>query len=223
MCTENNARPQDSKRMKIYWNGLPFVLFACLSHRDAARTPLCVVGTSLDQWSNNFFTKVSRVWRNGRFPKGHPATAQLAVDGARIEARFKAIRKPDYDFNQLNEAMFTEARYPAPLPQQFGFLCYQEAGRPFAGRPLIDGSNRLDCEMYEEMCRCWKCRYMHHYNVNAGGARIGGLVPESPAQTSVHCNPPFNCAEDIVQSQCADLRSRAGQQAIPMQPEPDIH
>ena len=200
MCTENNARPRDSP--KWTWNGLPSVLFTCLSQRDAARTPLCVVGTSLDQWFSKPFTDVSRVWRKGRFPKENPATVQLAVDGARNKARFDSVFREDYDFNQLNNAMFTEPRYPAPLPQRSGFLCSREVGRSFAGRPLIDRSTRAHRKMYQEMCRCWKCRYMYHYNVNAESEPTGSLERESPAQTSVHCNIQFNCAEDLVQSQC---------------------
>ena len=236
MCTANNVRPRNSH--KRTWNGLPHVLFACVSHRDAAGTPLCVVGTSLDQWSNDFFTKVSRVWRNGRFPKENPATAQLAVDGARIKARFGSLPEIDVDgapikktfdslpesddLNRLNRAMFREPQYPAPLPQQFGFLCSNEVGRPFAGRPRLGKPNQEDHKMYQEMCRCWKCRYMHHYNVNAESAPNGNLERESPTQTAVFCNEPFSCAEDLVQSQCARLRSREGQQAIPKQPETDI-
>lgn len=225
ICTGNNIRRGDPRST---WNGLPSVLFTCLSHKDAAETPLCVLGTSLDQWSSNFFTTVSRVWRKGRFPKENPATAQLALDGARIKERFDSIPKTHYDFirlddfNQLNDAMFTQPRYPAPLPQQFGFLCSNEVGRSFAGHPLRGNRSRVDREMYQEMCRCWKCRYMHHYNVNHESEPGGLIEPESPVQTSVHCNIEGSCAEDLVQSQCAGLRSHEGRPMILEQPEPII-
>ena len=58
-------------------------------------------------------------------------------------------------------------------------------------------------DMFQEICRCWKCRYLHHYDTNAVEAP---LQQESYVQTSLSCNPPLNCAEDIVQSQCAALR-----------------
>ena len=39
---------------------------------------------------------------------------------------------------------------------------------------------------------------MYYYDVNAG-AGSGSLERESPKQTSVHCNAPLYCAEDLVQ------------------------
>lgn len=112
---------------------------------------------------------------------------------------------------------------PHPLPQQFGFLCSDENGRSFSGRPRAANPNSgLEAlQMFQEMCRCWKCRYLHHYSTE-GSTDPGtkpNIMPESYVQTSLNCNLPLKCAEDIVQSQCAELRpARTEGLAIAEQP-----
>ena len=228
-CTQNNNRILPGLPVSTF-NGLPYVLFTCVSHTNAAG-PLCIVGTSLDQWAAKFLTRVSQAWRRGRFPAGAPATLQLQQDGATIKAKYDSVAPSPppvnmvyANFNQINTDMFTLAGPPAPLPQQFGFLCGNEAGRSFAGRPLNGDPNRTlqPLTMYQEMCRCWKCRYLHHYDTNAG-VPPAVLQAESYTQTSLYCNPAMFCAEDLVQSQCAALRpGGAVGPAIAPQPQPIV-
>jgi hypothetical protein len=45
---------------------------------------------------------------------------------------------------------------PPALPVNFGFNHQAEVGRPFRG----SGEN-----MFDETSRCWKCRFIHHYEV----------------------------------------------------------
>ena len=60
---------------------------------------------------------------------------------------------------------------------------------------------------------------MHHYDVDAESR---SLERESPRLTAVSCNLPLYCAEDLVQSQCAALRSQVGQRPISVQPVEDV-
>ena len=194
----------------VRFTGLPYVLFTCVSHIDAEGVPL--LGTSLDQWQSKFLTRHSACWREGRFP-ANPTTDLLRDQGNTIYAKFKSIRRSrpasmSYEYaNNINIDMF---RPPDPLPQQFGFLCSNENGRAFSVRSRVanPGSGQGTLQMFQEMCRCWKCRYLHHYST--AGSRspeaMPTIMPESYVQTSLNCNPPLRCAEDIVQSQCATLR-----------------
>ena len=207
----------------VRFTGLPYVLFTCVSHIDAEGVPL--LGTSLDQWQFNFLTRHSVCWREGRFPT-NSTTNQLRDQGDTIYAKFQSIRgNPpapiSYEYaNNINIDMF---KPPDPLPQQFGFLCSNENGRAFSGRPRgASPTSGLEAlQMFQEMCRCWKCRYLHHYST-AGSSDLEAMPTikrESYVQTSLNCNPPLKCAEDIVQSQCATLRLTGTMQpAIAEQP-----
>ena len=170
------------------------------------------MGTSLDQWQPKFLTRHSARWREGRFPE-NPTTNRLRDQGNTIYAKFQQIKGTlpasiSYEYvNRINADMF---KAPDPLPQQFGFLCSNENGRAFSGRPrAANPSLGLESlEMFQEMCRCWKCRYLHHYNTAGDYGAIPNIALESYTQTSFNCNLPLACAEDIVQSQCAALRSQ---------------
>lgn len=196
--------------------GLPFVIFTCVSHTNAAGAPLCVVTTSLDQWQSSFLTKTSAGWRMGRFPD-NPTTKQLRDQGNTIYAKFRSvtkdiIRPESISHEYVNKINFDMFRPPDPLPQQFGFLCFNENGRAFSGRsreakPEI-GLEAL--QMFQEMCRCWKCRYLHHYNSEGSSdpRTEPSIAPESYVQTSLNCLPPLRCAEDLARIQCVELRSK---------------
>lgn len=59
--------------------------------------------------------------------------------------------------------MFT---FPNPLLEQFVFLYFHENDCAFFERSR-KANFKFDFEylqIFEEMCRCWKCRYLHHYN-----------------------------------------------------------
>ena len=237
-CTNARLRP---KQPDYEHNGLPFVFFTCISHKDAGNYPLCIIGTSLDQWplKHEWFTKVSREWRQARFAGG--VTQRIRESGDTIKTRFDVVKKSEPPPERLYPAFidgFHECMYQdvgplqddAPLPQQgrvlptcdvFAFNCSNESGRPFAGRNLAADPNTLNegREMWQEMCRCWKCRYLHHYNINADA----NLAQESYRQTNFAANRSLMCAEDLVQFQCAAARQAhpvAGLQALPRQPLP---
>jgi hypothetical protein len=66
--------------------------------------------------------------------------------------------------------------------------------------------------MFDEISRCWKYRFVHHYNVNAGladpiskASLPEAVVPENPHLTKLHANGPLGCAEDLVEFQCSRL------------------
>jgi hypothetical protein len=65
-----------------------------------------------------------------------------------------------------------------------------------AGKDRSSGEN-----MFNEISRCWKCRFVHHYNVNVGLAGAipqgapeippGVVVLENPRLTKLHANGPL--------------------------------
>jgi hypothetical protein len=69
--------------------------------------------------------------------------------------------------------------------------------------------------MFDEISRCWKCWFVHRYNVDAGlagpvpqGVPVilpEAVVPENPRLTKLHANGPLGCAEDLVEFQCSRL------------------
>jgi len=126
------------------------------------------------------------------------------------------------DYNKIGRAMYKACVYPA-LPADFGFNHLAEVGRPFYG----SGEN-----MFDETSRCWKCRFVHHYDVNAG---LAGPVPkakpvilpsavvlENPRLTKLHANGPLGCAEDLVHFQCSQLPAVVPAVPMPTVPPPVI-
>ena len=223
VCQNTNARivgPQFPAAKSF--NGLPWVLFTCVSH-----APTCIVGTSCDDWgADEVFMDEIRQWRLGRFPSGAapgaPIRTRLLGHGTRIFDAFQAailaqpaVNMQQPTINAINTAIVSGAPVPLGLGPQFGYHCSNEAGRSFAGRPKQARPNTgpltrpgaanpmIGFSMFDEICRCWKCRYLHNYNVNAGNP---ALLDESYRQTALYANIGLSCAEDLVQLQCEELR-----------------
>lgn len=76
-------------------------------------------------------------------------------------------------------------------PTRCGFNHRGEFGRPFHGHGP---------EIFTEMSRCWKCRFLYFYDVNAAS-----LEREHPQQTRFSANRGLECAEDLVHHQCQQL------------------
>jgi hypothetical protein len=123
------------------------------------------------------------------------------------------------DYNAIGIAMYQPDGTRAALQVHFGFNHLAKAGRSFRG----SCSN-----MFYETCRCWKCRFVHHYNVNAGlpasdGSIVSGaVVRENPRLTPVHANGPLMCAEDLVHFQCIQLAPIVPAAPMPAEPLPVI-
>jgi len=211
--------------------GLPSVLFCCLSHVDSNGNRILVAGCSTDQWGT-FLKGTLHAWRAGRFETG-PIRDSLRDAGNEASRKFESILakvKDDWrgmknsyeknsftneEYNAIGRAMFEDDGVHPALPTDFGFNHLAEVGRPFCGSGL---------NMFDEMSRCWKCRFVCHYDVNAGlagpipqGAPVilpGAVVPENPRLTKFHANGPLGCAEDLAHFQCSQLP--AVQPAVPM-------
>lgn len=83
-----------------------------------------------------------------------------------------------------------------PLPGRFGYNHLNESGRAFHG---------LGADMFTEMSRCWKCRFVYHYQVTrpmTSKEGSDGLTAEDPRQTSWIWNKEFKCAEDLCHYRC---------------------
>ena len=227
------ARPLPTKHDAT---GLPSILFCCLSHVDGNGTPILVASCSADSWSSSLKT-VLHTWRNGRFQAGNDRD-RLHTTGTKAMTRFGAVlARVDADwgevkdkhgkdsltnenYNYIGRAVYTD---DPELPANFGFNHLAEVGRPFFG----SGKN-----MFDETSRCWNCRFVHHYDVNAG---LAGPVPqgmpeilpsavvlENPRLTKLHANGPLGCAEDLVHFQCNRLPAVLPAVPMPAVPPPVI-
>jgi hypothetical protein len=213
--------------------GLPSVLFCCLSHVDSNGNRILVANSSTDTWGP-FLKRTLDAWRAGRFQPG-PIRDRLHAAGDEASRKFETIltkveadwrgMKSKYeknsftneDYNAIGRAMFEDGVRPA-LPTDFGFNHLAEVGRSFCG----SGEN-----MFDENSRCWKCRFVCHYDVNAGLAGPipqghpvilpGAVVLENPRLTKLHANGPLGCAEDLVHFQCSQLPA-----VLPVFPMPTV-
>ena len=203
--------------------GLPIVIFVCMTDR--------IVACSGDQWGISMaaFNQISRARRRDRF--GNTKwTTMLDNAGTRVQQRFEYVtrwfRKNDMYFggraqnrtldprkyNDLVECMYEAGlNHPPyardelggePLDRKFGYEHLSESGRAFYGA----GNN-----MFDEMSRCWKCRFLFHYRTPKPGTaneHSDGLEAEDPRQTSWICNNPLVCAEDLCHHRCATIGNR---------------
>jgi len=208
--------------------GLPSVLFCCLSHVDGNGNSILVTSCSTDSWGP-FLKRALHTWRAARFEAGpdrdslHTAGAQastkfraiLNANGVGLKERHEKMALTNEEYNEIGRAVYEDGA----LPANFGFNHLAEVGRPFRG----SGKN-----MFDETSRCWKCRFIHHYDVNAGIAgpvyqgmpviQPGAVVRENPRLTKLHANGPLGCAEDLVHFQCNRLP--AVLPTVPMQTVP---
>ena len=216
--------------------GLPSVLFCCLSHVDGNGIPFLIAGCSTDSWGRSL-KRVLHIWRDSRFQAGidrgmlhiagHQASTKFEAVLARIDANWGDVKDrhennslTNEDYNRIGRAVYEDD--PA-LPANFGFNHLAEVARPFCG----SGEN-----MFDEISRCWKCRFVHHYDVNAGLAgpvpqgmpviQPGAIVRENPRLTKLHANGPLGCAEDLVHFQCSRLPAVAPTVPMPTVPPPVI-
>ena len=146
--------------------------------------------------------------------------ARIDADWHGMKARHQRDCLTNDDYNKIGQAMYEDGIHPA-LPTDFGFNHLAEVGRSFHG----SGAN-----MFDEMARCWKCRFVHHYNVNAGLAGSvsentpvilpGAVVMENPRLTKFHANPALVCAEDLAHIQCSQLPAVQPVVAMPAVPPP---
>lgn len=220
------ARTRHPPNEKIDSTGLPSILFCCLSHTDPDNNGILVASCNADSWGP-FLKGTLQAWRAGRMAFG-PSRDDLFTAGDEVSRKFERILskvKVDWlgmkdryernlltndDYNAIGHAVNEEdadaSGVHKALPYDFGFNHLAEVGRPFHG----SGNN-----MFDETSRCWKCRFVHHYDVNAG---LSGYIPEStpvivpgsvalenPRLTSLHANGPLLCAEDLVHFQCSQL------------------
>jgi hypothetical protein len=66
-------------------------------------------------------------------------------------------------------------------------------------------------KIFQEMSRCWKCRFMYHYQIpRPGSTNCTGLTAEEPTQTSYVCNSALSCAEDLCHQRCSGLHRGHG-------------
>ena len=176
-------------------------------------------------------TDHTRAWRAGRFPvAGAPGAAITAVlnqqgtqifqaYGPAVVAQSAAMGAPANMAQAFVDGINTRILTTlgggnVATGEQFGYRCSVEGGRSFAGRPKQASAANgplarnaadptLGFNMFDEICRCWKCRYLHHYRFNESSPP---LTIESYRQTALYCNVALSCAEDLVQLQCAQIR-----------------
>jgi hypothetical protein len=211
--------------------GLPAVLFCCLSHVDSSGNPILIASGSTELWGK-FLKRALYAWRAGRFQAGTSRDrlfaageaasrkfglilAKVKADWCGMAAGYEQNTLTDGDYNAIGDAMYGDDDLCPALPANFGLNHLAEVGRSFSG----SGE-----DMFDETSRCWKCRFVHHYNVNDGltgpipqGVPVilpGAVVPENPRLTKLHANGPLTCAEDLVEFQCSQLL--AVQPAVPM-------
>jgi hypothetical protein len=168
--------------MKDDVTGLPSALFCCLSHVDSGGNRILVASCSTDSWGT-FLKGTLHAWRAGRFEIGpnrdrlyaagneaprkfEPILAKVKANWRGMETRYEQGTLTNEDYNAIGRAMFEDDGVHPALPADFGFNHLAEVGRPFSG----SGEN-----IFNEISRCWKCRYVHHYNVNAG---LAGDIPQ---------------------------------------------
>ena len=203
--------------------GLPVVIFVCMTDR--------IVACSGDQWGVSMaaFNRISRARRRDRFGNTQ-WTTMLDYAGTRVQQRFDYVtawfRNKDKEFggraqkckldpreyNDLVECMYKAQPDGPPyaadelggegLDRKFGYEHLSESGRSFYG-----AGNK----MFNEMSRCWKCRFIFHYRTRRPGTAnegLDGLEAENPKDTSWICNPPLVCAEDLCHHRCATIGNR---------------
>ncbi|PVH93258.1 hypothetical protein DM02DRAFT_733221 [Periconia macrospinosa] len=194
---------------ELYVSGLPKVLFLCLTHGNAK--------CSADFWRDGAepHRRALLKARKERFRLEHEVEEDTTLfnAGRMIYARFDAIKKWQKEkginldkglltpaqYNQVVRWMYTnseqELDVKAPgLELTFGCDHRNEVGRPFAG---------CGRKMMNEMSRCWKCRFLYHYNIpRPGDANTTGLIAEEPTQTDFTTNHGLACAEDLAHHRC---------------------
>ncbi|KAK2688576.1 hypothetical protein QWA68_012714 [Fusarium oxysporum] len=208
-------------------SGLPAVVFVCLTDNTASCSP--------DYW-HSWSRKgkgltVLKQNRQYRF-NDQVHNVRLESETVRIKARWKYVngyfkgknanfmadaegrRLSDNAYNGFVEFMYaiipetevSQSIVPGgkPIERTLGYNHLGESGRPFSGGAL-DGTT-----IFEEISRCWKCRFLHHYDIPRVQGNTTGLTPEDPKTTSWACNEPLNCAEDLCHYRCWRLHGSTG-------------
>ncbi|KAH7028813.1 uncharacterized protein B0I36DRAFT_349805 [Microdochium trichocladiopsis] len=208
--------------------GLPRVIFICAEHRHSACSAdvfgkLGNMQDAFDVRRTARFGDVNdmQVWqRHG----AHGSLCQDVADrfdfvtnwynvqsGKTYMGRAKESQLSNDEYTELCRNMYDAVGAPSdegkpggtPLPLKTGYNHRQELGRSFYA--ASDGSR----VMFQEMSRCWKCRFVFHYRMypGAGEQQTGpnAMVPEDPRQTAFKANESttkFKCAEDLAHWLC---------------------
>jgi len=203
--------------------GLPIVLFVCMGHRTATDTPRIVAACSGDNWlPNQNLHKVSRKWREARMPNIADAKTALETMGRRVVDRFNSVKArivqvaPHASDATFNERMYTNQFSDAEF-NEFVTAMYDDNNETYGPTNVLVapfGNNHLSepgrsfrgsgPHIFEEMSRCWKCRFVAQYqdDYSNAHAHAAALVQEDPRQTLFAANEPLSCAEDMCHLLC---------------------
>ena len=211
------VRHQSANPMPRRQIGLPKVIFVCSEHR--------MIACSADYWGEfGAFKTAMRNFRLQRFNES--SRSALSNERDLVFRRFTYVKNamekmtPGFKqmaFNrQLGPALYNQfvsymyewlptgsthsmsGRGNLPLGRRFGHNHLGETGRSFHGAGV---------NMFHEMSRCWKCRFLYQYDTpRPGMPNATGLIAEEPTQTAWNCNPPLTCAEDLCHHFCRALQ-----------------
>ena len=91
---------------------------------------------------------------------------QLLDEGNIIFAKFKFVtaetRSTAIFYEYMNHVDAEMLRPPNPISKDFEFSCFHENGRTFSERirETNSGNGLKRLQMFDEMAKCWKCRYL---------------------------------------------------------------
>ena len=209
-----NAQPLNSRAHV----GLPVVVFVCMTDR--------LVAFSKDKWDAlKTYENALRDFRYRRFSidpivdsmvdKRHAVFNRLTfiqdwceLNVATFRNRANACTLTPNEYNLVVASIYetrpdgpldnNSVQGGQPLGRTFGYNHRPESGRAFRASGQ---------EMFMEMSRCWKCRFLYQYDIpRPGQLNNTGLIAEEPTQTAWNCNIPLCCAEDLCHYRCRDTR-----------------